>query len=107
MRNSNAVWAVVVALVALGVLVGAGVAAQLLPEVGYLEAAAALPVTLLLALLALSLAGRARNLHQRTLGRAGGSGLAGLARALGVFALLLIATIALAFGIFALLVLTD
>ena len=107
MRNPNAVWAFVLALLAIGFLVGAGAAAELLPEVGYVEAAAAVPVSVFLALLALSLAARARDLHQRTLGRAGGAGVARLARALGVLALLLAATAALALGVFALLVLTD
>ncbi len=107
MRNTNAAWALVLALLAIGVLVGAGATAEVLPEVGYLEAAATVPVTVFLALFALSLAARARDLHQRTLGRAGGAVLARIARALGFFALLLAATAALALGVFALLVLTD
>jgi hypothetical protein len=106
-RNGYAVWALIVALLSIGVLVGAGAVAQLRPEVGYLEAAAAVPVTLFLALFTLSLAGRAAAVHQRTLGRAGGAGVARFARGLGVLALLLAATAALALGVFGLLVLTD
>jgi hypothetical protein len=106
-RNLNAVAALVVALLALALLAGAGAAAELLPEVGYLEAAAAIPVTVLLSLFALSRASRARGLHQRTLGRSGGAGVATFARTLAVFALLLSVTASLALGVFGLLVLTD
>ena len=107
MRNGYAVSALIVALLSIGVLAGAGTVAELQPEVGYLDAAAAVPVTVVLALVALSLASRAAAAHQRTLGRAGGGRLARLARGLGVFALLLSATAALALGVFGLLVLTD
>jgi hypothetical protein len=106
-RNGYAVWALLVALLAVGVLVGAGATAELLADVGYLEAAAAIPMTFFLALFALSLAGRARAVHQRTLGRAGGEAVARLARSLSVFSLLLATTAALALGVFGLLVLTD
>lgn len=107
MRNGYAVSALIVALLSIGVLAGAGAVAEVRPELDYLQAAAAVPVTVFLALFALSLASRAGAVHQRTLGRAGGARLARFARGLGVLALLLAATAALALGVFGLLVLTD
>jgi hypothetical protein len=106
-RNRHAVLALFVALLAIGLLAGAGALAEIRPEVGYLEAAAALPATVLLALFSLFLASRARTLHQRTLGRVGGERLARFSRGLGILALLLAATAALALAVFAVLVLTD
>ena len=107
MRNTPAVFALLVALLALAVLVLAGFAAERLPEVSWLEAAAAAPVVAILALVALSLASRGRARHQRTLGRSGGAAVVRMARGLGLLALLLVATVALALGVFGILVLTD
>ena len=107
MRNWSAFLAVLVALLALAVLGVAGYAASEYADVSWLQAALALPVTGLLALVALGLAGRARALHQRTLGRAGGRGVAATARLLGGLALLLALTGGLAVGVFGILVWTD
>ncbi|MDQ3889565.1 MAG: hypothetical protein M3312_03325, partial [Actinomycetota bacterium] len=63
--------AVLVSLLALGALVGGVAAVKYVGDAG-LKAFAAVPVAALLALSALSLAGRAAAKHQRTLGRAGG-----------------------------------
>ena len=57
-------------------------------EVSWLEAAYGIPVVVVLALLALVLANRARMRHQRTLGRSGGTAIAGLARFVAWLALL-------------------
>ena len=102
MRNARAVLALLAGLLALAVLAGAA-AARLLVEIGF-EGALAVPVAALLALLALSLARRARDEYQRTLGRAGGRVLVAVARAVAVLALLLAVTAALALGVFVLLV---
>ena len=107
MRNTNAVLALLAALLALGLAAGAGAAARMLPEVSWLEAFAAIPAVGLLALFALSLSSRGRAVHQRTLGRAGGEGVARTARGLGLIALVLTLSGALALGVFAVLVLTD
>lgn len=107
MRNASAVFSLVVALLALGALVGAGFTARTLPEVSWLQASAAVPAAGLLALLSLSLAARGKALHQRTLGRAGGDGLARFARGLGLFALLLVLAAVLALAVFGVLVATD
>ena len=107
MRNRNAVFALLVALLALGVLGAAAYAAHLRAEITWLEAGAAVPAAALLALFALSRASRARAVHQRTLGRAGGVAVARTARGLGLLALLLAVTAALALGVFAVLVTTD
>lgn len=107
MRNKSAVFALLVALLAVGVLGAAVAAARIVREISWIEAGAAVPPAALLALLSLSLARRARAVHQRTLGRAGGEGLARLARGLGLLALLLTVSAALALGVFAVLALTD
>ncbi len=107
MRNPSAILSVLVALLALGVLAVAGWAAKTLAEVSWLQTGAAIPVVALLAFVALSLAGRGRALHQRTLGRAGGELAARLGRGLGLLALLLALTATLALGVFGVLVATD
>jgi hypothetical protein len=106
-RNTPAVFALLVALLALAVLVGAGYLARELIDVSWLEAAGVVPIAGLLALFALSLAGRGRERHQRTLGRAGGAAVVRVARGLGFFALLLSLTAGLAVAIFGVLVWTD
>ena len=105
MSNARAVWAFVVALLALAVLVGAGAAAQLSGQVGLAEAAPAVVVGFILAVVSLALARRARFEHQRTLGRVGGAGLATTARVLGLVALIVALTATLAFAVFAVLTL--
>jgi hypothetical protein len=106
-RNASAVFALLIALLALGVLAGAAYAARTRPELSWVEAGAAVPAVGLLALLSLSLASRGRARHQLTLGRAGGAAIARLARLLGLLALLLVVTAGLAFAVFAVLVATD
>jgi hypothetical protein len=103
--NTRAVWAFVVALLALGVLAGAAAAAQLSEQVGLPEGAPAVAVGFVLAVVSLSLARRARFEHQRTLGRVGGAGLATAARAVGLVALIVAVTAALALAVFAVLTL--
>ena len=105
MRNARAVWAFLFALLALGALAGGAAAARLSERVGLVEAVGAVPVGIFLALVSLSLARRARFEYERTLGRAGGGGLAAVARVLGAIALLIGVTAALALGVFAVLAL--
>lgn len=105
MSNTKAVWAFLLALLALGVLVGAAAAARLMSQVGFLEAVPAVPLALVLALASVSLARRARFDHQRTLGRTGGARLAVVARGLGTLALIVAVTAALALAVFAVLTL--
>ena len=107
MRNGKAVLALVVALVALGLLAGASYVERERADVTALEAAAVVPAAGLLGLLSLSLSNRARSVHQRTLGRAGGAGVARTARGLGCLALLLTLTACLALAVFAVLETTD
>ncbi len=102
--SAKAVFAFLVGLLAFGVFPAAAAATRYL-DVALVEAAAAVPAGGLLALLALSLARRVRIENQRTLGRSGGTGLAGLGRALAILALLLAITAALAVGVFLALVL--
>jgi hypothetical protein len=101
--NAKALWAFLLALLALGVLLGAAAAARLMSQVGLVEAVPAVPLALVLALASFSLARRARFDHQRTLGRTGGAGLAAVARGLGTVALIVALTAALALAVFAVL----
>ena len=105
MRNAKAVWALLTALLALAILVGGAGVAAVREEIGLYEAIGAVPAGGLVALFSLSLARRARWQHQRTLGRAGGAGLAMTARFLAAFALLVAITAALALAVFAVLLL--
>jgi len=107
MRNAASVSSFLLALLALGVLAAAAYAARERPEISWFEAAASVPLAGLLAFFALSLATRARAVHQRTLGRTGGEGLARTARGIGILALLLVLTAALALAVFGVLVATD
>jgi len=106
-RNASSVLALFVALLALGAFAAGGYAAHARPEISWLEAGAVVPFAGLLALFSLSLAGRGRAAYQRTLGRAGGEGVARLARSFGLLALLLTLTAALALGVFLVLASTD
>lgn len=105
MRNAKAVWAFVTALLALGIFGGAVVAARHYDEIRLVDAVVAVPLALVLALVSVVLGRRAREQHQRTLGRSGSRGFIALARFLGTLALLLAITAALALAVFAVLVL--
>ena len=105
MGNPRAVWAFLLAVLALVLLIGAAAAARLSSKIGLVEAVPAVPVALLLAVVSLSMARRARFEHQRTLGRAGGTGLTLAARGLGMVALIVAVTAALALAVFAVLTL--
>ena len=83
MRNPKAAWALITALLALAVLVGAAAAARLMSEVGLIEAVPAVPLALVLALVSVLLARRVRFDQQRALARMPGAGLAAVARGLG------------------------
>ena len=104
MRNGKALGAVFLGLLALGVL-GGGIWAIVVGEIRLVGAVAALPVSALLALVALSLGGHARAANQRSLGQIGGEAPARLGRFLAVLTLLLALTASLAVGVFAVLVL--
>lgn len=106
-RNPKAVWAFLTALAALAVLAGGLLAANYSARVGLYEAIPAVPVGIVLAFVSLRLARKARFEHQRSLGRAGGAGLATAARILGGLALILGITGALALGVFAVLTLAS
>jgi hypothetical protein len=103
MGNTKAAWALITALLALGVLVGAAAAARLMSQVGLIEAIPAVPLALVLALVSVSLARRVRFDQQRALARMPGAGLAAVARGLGTLALIVALTAALALAVFAVL----
>ena len=104
MRNGKAFAALFLGLLALGVL-GGGIWAIVLGDIRLVEAVAILPVSALVALVALSLGGHARAANQRSLGQIRGEVPARLGRFLGGLALLLALTASLAVGVFAVLVL--
>jgi hypothetical protein len=103
MGNPKAAWALITAVLALGVLLGAAAAARLMSQVGLIEAVPAVPVALVLALVSVSLARRVRFDQQRALGRLRGARLAAVARGLGTLALIVALTAALALAVFAVL----
>jgi hypothetical protein len=103
MGNPKAAWALITALLALAVLVGAAAAARLMSQVGLIEAVPAVPLALVLALLSVLLARRVRFEQQRALARMPGAGLAAVARGLGTLALIVAVTAALSLAVFAVL----
>ena len=103
MGNPKAAWALITAVLALGVLLGAAAAARLMSQVGLIEAVPAVPLALVLALVSVSLARRVRFDQQLALGRLRGAGLAAVARGLGTLALIVALTAALALAVFAVL----
>ncbi len=107
MRNVSSVLALLAALAALALFVGAGYVAREYAEVSWLKAALAVPLVALLGFFSLALASRGYGVHQRTLGRVGGAGVAGAARVLGTLALLLATTAGLALAVFGVLLWTD
>jgi hypothetical protein len=103
MGNSKAAWALITALLALAVLVGAAAAARLMSQVGLIEAVPAVPLALVLALVSVLLARRVRFDQQRALARMPGAGVAAVARGLGTLALIVAVTAALSLAVFAVL----
>ncbi len=103
MRNGKAIGAFACAFVAIGLLVAAVVVPRFVDTVDPLRAVFVVPIAVVFALAAISLARRARFDFQQTLGRVGGDGVAVAARILGVTALLVSLTAALAVGVFAVL----
>jgi hypothetical protein len=104
LRNPQAVWAFLAALLSLGV-VAAAIAGLITDVVGLTEALPPVPIALLLALGAVSLGRRARDIHQRSLGRAGHPAVIAFARGLAAIALIVAVTAALALAVFAVLTL--
>lgn len=102
MRNSKAVLAFIFALFALAILVIGGARARSETAIDTLVIAC-VPAAFVAALVALSLARRARFDFQRTLGRRGGRAIAALARGLSALAILLSFTAGLAIAVFSVL----
>ena len=103
--NTKAVWAFLLALLALAALGGAVVAARYYGEIRLPDAVVAVPIALVSAIASVVLGRRAKAEHVRTLGRRGRRGFVALARFVGTFALVLAVTAALALAVFAVLVL--
>lgn len=106
MRNAKAVWSVVWALLSIGFLVAGAILARLQDEIGLLSYAS-VPAAFVAALVALSLARRARFDFQRSLGRIGGGAIADVGRTLGMVGLLLSLAGVLAIVVFLVLRLLD
>ena len=103
MGDRKAVWALLTALLALALLVGAATAAKLTSRVGLTEGAPAAPVALVLSLASLSLARRSRVESRRSLERSGGGAVWVAARGFGLIALIVAVTATLALAVFAVL----
>jgi hypothetical protein len=106
MDNPHTFWALLTALLSLAALAGALVAARIASDtVGLTEAIPAVPVALILAIASVTLGRKARQRHERSLGRAGNRVFVALARGLGSIALIVAVTAALALAVFAVLTL--
>jgi hypothetical protein len=106
-RNPKAVVAFLFSLLAIAFVVAGVLLPRLRDEIEPLEALVLAPAAFAAALIAVALARRARFDFQRTLGRAGGDGLASVARVIGVLVLLVSLTAGLAAGVYAVLVLVQ
>jgi hypothetical protein len=103
MRNGKAIGALACAFIALGLLVAVAAVPQFVDTIDPLRALLVVPAAVVFALVAISLARRARFDFQQTLGRIGGDSLAVTARVISVVALLVSLTAGLAVGVFAVL----
>jgi hypothetical protein len=101
-RNSKALTALLLALCAVAIIVAGGVRTNSETAIDLLVIVS-VPASFVVALIALSLARRARFDYQKTLGHRGGRGIAWLGRALGILALLLSFTGGLAIAVFSIL----
>ncbi|MGI9658863.1 MAG: hypothetical protein ACR2OD_08140 [Gaiellaceae bacterium] len=99
MRNAKAVLGVLFGLLAIAIIVAGGLRTNSETTIDRIVIAS-VPAAFVAALVALSLSRRGKFEFQRTLGRAGGRGLASLARGLGIIGLLLSFTGALAIAVF-------
>jgi hypothetical protein len=101
-RNSKALVALLLALWAVALIVAGGVRTNSETAIDLLVIAS-VPASFVVALIALSIARRARFDYQKTLGHRGGRGIAWLAKAIGVLALMLSFTGGLAVAVFSIL----
>ena len=106
-RNAKALIALFFGALGLLFLAAGVLLPRVRDEVEPLEALIVTPAAFLSALVAIAMARRARFDFQRTLGRIGGDGVAAVARALGIVALLVSLTAGLAVGVYAVLVLVQ
>lgn len=96
--NGRARAAVVVGLLAAAVLPAAIVAAEVWGVISLIDAAAAIPIALVLGIVAVVLARKARQRATRTIGRVGGTRLALVGRLLGLLGIALACAGAIAVG---------
>lgn len=106
-HNAKAVGAFVAGLLALAILAAAAALPRFLDSITPLQALVVIPGAVLLALVSIALARRARFDFQRTLGRIGGDSLALAGWVLGIVTLLVTLTAALAVGVYAVLTFTQ
>lgn len=102
-RNWSARLSALLGLLSVATLPAAVAASRATEAISLLQAGFAVPLAAALALLALWTARRGRRRAERTVGRAGGRGLARTGRILGLLGLYLAVTAALALGVYALL----
>jgi hypothetical protein len=103
-RNGLAWAAVLVGLLGAAAVPAAIVAAEVGDRIDLFEAAVAVPVAFVLGVVAIWLGRRGRRRFERTIGRVGGAGVAGLGRWLGLLAVCLALAGAIAVGFYELLI---
>jgi hypothetical protein len=106
-RRGGARWSVVLGLLSLAALPAAIAATRWSKAYELIDAAAAIPVAILLGIVAIVLARRARNHGQRTLAGVKGARPARIGRLLGLTGLLVGITGAMAIGVFLILSAVD
>jgi hypothetical protein len=103
-RNPRAAWSVIVGLLAAVTMPVAIAATRYSESYELLHAGFAIPIAVVLGILAVVLARRARELDRATLGKAGGAGAARIGRLLGILGLCMAASATIAVAVYEVLV---
>jgi len=106
-HNGRAAWSAVLGLLAAATMPVAIVATRYSESYELIHAAFAIPVAVVLGILAVVLARRARALDRATLGKAGGTRAAQVGRLLGILGLCMAASATIAVAVYELLVAVE
>lgn len=106
-RNPKAIGAFLAGVLGIAVLAAAAAVPRFVDSIDPLQALIVVPGAVILSLASIALARRARFDYQRSLGRAGGDGLAATSWVLGIIGVLVAMAAALAVGVYAVLTFTQ